>query len=159
LLTIKIPAEDYGGIAGFSPDGTQIVYRAPNSTTQSCPVDILTTAERQRPRDLTPAEKVRYGAWDPGEEEAYALVQRLFDELILVPAVIARIMEDPSLHDEVRRAALHFVALHEDSEEMLRLTAATILADPASDSVTRARAQRMVEAAMALAVWREQGSP
>ncbi len=151
LLTFGAPGADGNGFAGFSPDGTEIFHRAADGTTMSRPVDLLATAQRIRPRDLTPAEKARYGVWDSGEEEAYELTLRLFDELILSTAVTARIEGDSALRDDVRQAALRFAALHQDSEEMLRLTAEVIRGDPGSTPAARQRAGRMMEAASLLA--------
>ncbi|MBM3317205.1 MAG: protein kinase [Candidatus Eisenbacteria bacterium] len=136
---------------GFSPDGARVVAVAPDGTTRGWPVDPVAEARRRKPRELTPAEKKRHAVWDSGEEEALALVERLFDELVLARDVIARIEADAGLRPEVVSAALAFARLHEDDRAMLHRMSAFIEGSPGSSGEMRARAARYRRAAERLA--------
>lgn len=135
---------------GFSPDGESIVAVTQSGTTQGWPVDVVATAEQLRPRDLTPAEKREYSIWESGEEQALALVERLFAQLILSADVIASLESDSSLSDAVREAAIRFARLHEDNAEALRRTAELIESTQASPAEARDRARLYREAAARL---------
>jgi WD40 repeat protein len=149
LLTIRGVAGNATSRVGFSPEGQNIVAVGRDGTTRSWPVDVIAAAERRKPRELTPAEKEAYAVWAAGEEEALALVQRLFDERILARDVIAEIEADRSLDETVRQAALRFARVQEDNAVMLEAGARSLLEKPRTPA-TEARAARLRDAAARL---------
>jgi len=138
--------EALDGLVCFSPDGTRVVAVSGNGSTRGWAIDPLALAERVKPRDLTVAEKKRYAVWDDGEEEACAIVERLFRELLLARDVAARIQSDRTLRPEVATAALRLTARHEDNRGMLRRLG-RIIESTAGTPEERARAARYLEAA------------
>ena len=149
LLTIRGVVEKETDRVGFSPDGRNIVAVATDGTTRSWPVDVIAEAERRKPRELTPAEKQAHAVWDAGEEEALALVERLFDERILAREVITEIEADRALNETVRQAALRFARLQEDNAAMLERGAGILLEEPRT-AAKEARAAKFRDAAARL---------
>ena len=149
LLTIRGVIAKETERVGFDSGGKEIVIVANDGTTRSRPVDVIAAAEARKPRELTPEEHKTFAVWEEGEEEALALVERLFDEHILAREVIAEIESDEALDESVRRAALRFARLQEDDATMLLHGAGNLMGEaptPAGD----ARAAAFREAAARL---------
>lgn len=140
----------------FSRDGAFILLQTQAGMRRVWPVDPVETARRSRPRELTPEEQRAFSVWAPGEEDALALVERLFEEHLLSRDVQAHLRADASLPADVREAALRFAALQADNAGMLSMAAGELKRRAEGDSTKLARSQRFYAAVKRL---RESSAP
>lgn len=138
--------------AKFSPDGGHWAISFGDGTLQILPVDPLSVAVQRKPRELTPEEKERYQVWNPGEKEAAALVDRLFDEFFFFDDVMDHLENDAALGVDVQKAALAFARMRGRSWEYspfdLTERAYSIIFSKDESPETYQRAFRMIEGAL-----------
>ena len=70
LITLK-GHEDAVSAASFSPDGERVLTASYDKMARIWPLDLLSAAQREKPRELTPDEVDRYEVGSPEERAAY----------------------------------------------------------------------------------------
>lgn len=84
----------------------KVLVAKADGTAATGKADLLSLATRHKPRDLTLPDKKRYDIWTATELETIALVDRLFDELLLSKEVISHLEQDNTLSEHARKTAL-----------------------------------------------------
>jgi WD40 repeat protein len=134
----------------YSPCGRFVSTVGFDGTARLWPARPLDAAETRRPRELTADDRRRAALWSDAERAAAALVARLFEERDTLAAVTAAIVDDPSLAEPVRAAALEQARAHGDRPWRLERAAWAVARSPSSSGAELAVARRRAAAAVGL---------